>query len=152
MTERIQRRKPRRSKFSTAAKLLFVALLPFPALAILRLARFIEPRIIVGYLILISGVTVWLYWHDKRRAEEDGWRTPESTLHLVELLGGWPAAFIAQRAFRHKTSKVRFQLTFWAIVASYQMASIDFLAEWQYTRAVIQLLLPFLRMDIEKTG
>jgi uncharacterized membrane protein YsdA (DUF1294 family) len=63
-------------------------------------------------------------------------------LHLVELLGGWPAAFLAQRTFRHKISKTRFQVAFWTIVALYEAASFDFLAEWHYAQAAIRLLRP----------
>jgi uncharacterized membrane protein YsdA (DUF1294 family) len=32
-------------------------------------------------------------------------------------VGGWPGAWIAQQAFRHKTRKSSFQVTFWACVA-----------------------------------
>ena len=120
--------------------ILLVALLLFPSLASLRLARSFDPRFIFGYLISISGLTFWLYWHDKRRAEADGWRTPESTLHLAELLGGWPAAFLAQRAFRHKISKTSYQIAFWTIVAVHEAASFDFLSEWHYSQAAIRLL------------
>ena len=43
-------------------------------------------------------------------------RTPESTLHLFGLLGGWPGALAAQRLFRHKSSKASFQATYWITV------------------------------------
>jgi uncharacterized membrane protein YsdA (DUF1294 family) len=43
-------------------------------------------------------------------------RIPESRLHLAELLGGWPGAWVAQRLFRHKSAKVRYRVVFWAIV------------------------------------
>jgi len=41
-------------------------------------------------------------------------------LHLLELLGGWPGAFLAQRRLRHKCSKRRYQFVFWLIVLAYQ--------------------------------
>ena len=41
---------------------------------------------------------------------------PESTLHLFDLLGGWPGALIAQQQFRHKTVKASFQAGFWMTV------------------------------------
>ena len=38
--------------------------------------------------------------------------TPERTLHLLALLGGWPGAILARRRFRHKTMKVPFLIAF----------------------------------------
>jgi uncharacterized membrane protein YsdA (DUF1294 family) len=111
-------------------------LLLLPALATLRLARSLDPRLLGGYFIFICGTTFWLYWNDKRRAEANGWRIPESTLHFTELMGGWPAAFLAQRVFRHKVVKVSFQVTFWAIVLIHQVASFDFLQDWYFLRSM----------------
>lgn len=130
----------RRRNLSGFAVILLLALLLFPALASVRLAGNLDPRWVFGYLVAISCITFWLYWHDKRRAINDGWRTPEKTLHLAELLGGWPAAFLAQRTLRHKISKTRYQVAFWAIIAFYEAASFDFVNEWRLARAVILLL------------
>ena len=38
----------------------------------------------------MSAASLLLYVSDKRSAANGGWRTPESTLHLVSLAGGWP--------------------------------------------------------------
>jgi uncharacterized membrane protein YsdA (DUF1294 family) len=38
-------------------------------------------------------------------------------LHLLGLIGGWPAAFVAQRALHHKTRKQPFQTIYWITVA-----------------------------------
>jgi uncharacterized membrane protein YsdA (DUF1294 family)/cold shock CspA family protein len=59
------------------------------------------------------------YDADKRKAQAGAWRTPEATLHLLEFLGGWPGALIAQRRFRHKTRKTEYQAVFWAIVLAH---------------------------------
>ena len=56
-------------------------------------------------------------------------------LHLLELLGGWPGAFLAQRRLRHKCSKGSYQFVFWLIVLGYQFAAYDSLQHWQYSRA-----------------
>ncbi|MGZ9897470.1 DUF1294 domain-containing protein [Shewanella gaetbuli] len=40
-------------------------------------------------------------------------RISEQTLYIFALLGGWPAALIAQQQFRHKTQKTRFKVWFW---------------------------------------
>jgi uncharacterized membrane protein YsdA (DUF1294 family) len=65
----------------------------------------------------MSSVTYMLYRHDKRAAQGGRARTRERTLHLVDLLGGWPGGLLAQDRQRHKTRKASFQLAFWATVA-----------------------------------
>ncbi|SDJ00877.1 Uncharacterized membrane protein YsdA, DUF1294 family [Pseudomonas delhiensis] len=74
---------------------------------------------------LFSLAAFFAYWRDKRSAERGAWRTPEQTLHLLELLGGWPGAFLAQRLLRHKTRKPGYQLVFWAIVLVHQLFWLD---------------------------
>lgn len=86
--------------------------------------------------VAVSGLTYWIYAVDKRRAEAGLGRVPEVNLHLLELLGGWPGAFLAQRHLRHKCSKASYQFVFWLIVLSYQCAAIDSLKHWQYSQAV----------------
>ena len=58
-----------------------------------------------------------LYARDKLSAIRGGWRIPESTLHLVEAVGGWPGAYLAQQTMRHKTVKTSYQVTYWGIVS-----------------------------------
>jgi len=87
------------------------------------------------YALLVSALAYWVYAVDKRRAEEGLWRVPEAHLHLLELLGGWPGAFLAQRRLRHKCSKGSYQFVFWLIVLGYQFAAYDSLQNWQYSRA-----------------
>ncbi|WJN57238.1 DUF1294 domain-containing protein [Pseudomonas sp. SO81] len=95
-----------------------------------------------GGLVLLERGLVWVllayplvslfsfcqYWLDKQSAQKGRWRTPENSLHIAELLGGWPGALVAQQVFRHKTRKASFQLVFWAIVALHQAFWIDQLA------------------------
>lgn len=89
----------------------------------------------------ISAVTYISYATDKRRAQTNAWRIPEAHLHLMELLGGWPAAWIAQRRLRHKCSKVSYQCTFWLIITIQEFAAYDFLQDWKLSRVLIQRLL-----------
>lgn len=65
---------------------------------------------------LMSLASFLLYWWDKDAAGAKRWRTAEDTLHLLDLLGGWPGALIAQQQFRHKTVKASFQTMFWITV------------------------------------
>ena len=44
------------------------------------------------------------------------WRTAESTLHILSLLGGWPGAALAQSFLRHKSKKLSFRVTYWITV------------------------------------
>lgn len=65
----------------------------------------------------MSVVALGFYLYDKGAAARGEQRTPENTLHLIALLGGWPGALIGQGLFRHKTSKASFQAVFWLTVA-----------------------------------
>jgi len=108
-------------------------LLFLPTLAALKMSY--DPRIIAGYAVFISIIAWRAYSYDKSRALAGAWRTPESTLHFLDLIGGWPGAFLAQKHLRHKTSKASFQLTFWFIVCLYQFVSFDYLADWRASQA-----------------
>lgn len=63
-------------------------------------------------LAILNAFTFLLYGADKAAARRGGNRIPENILHLLALLGGWAGAFMAQRLFRHKTGKRRFQSIF----------------------------------------
>lgn len=69
----------------------------------------------VGYLVV--SITCFLaYGLDKSAARSQSRRTPERTLLLLGLAGGWPGALLAQQWLRHKTAKASFQLKFWVTV------------------------------------
>lgn len=64
-----------------------------------------------------SLISFAMYAVDKAAARRGHERIAESTLHLLDLLGGWPGGWVGQQAFRHKTSKHSFQKTYkWTIV------------------------------------
>lgn len=73
--------------------------------------------ILAGYVIM-SVITFVAYGMDKSASKKDTWRTPEKTLQLLGLLGGWPGGLMAQQVFRHKTSKKSFQWVFWLCVCA----------------------------------
>lgn len=65
----------------------------------------------------LSVITFIVYAIDKSAARRRGPRTPERTLHLLALAGGWPGALLAQRWLRHKSAKASFRRVFWVTVA-----------------------------------
>lgn len=67
--------------------------------------------------VAASGITFLVYALDKSAARRDRWRTRESTLHLLGVIGGWPGALAAQRLLRHKSAKPSFRAVFWLTVA-----------------------------------
>lgn len=71
---------------------------------------------IAVYLVLVNLVCVILYAVDKRAARTHRRRTPEATLLLLGVIGGWPGGLIAQRFLHHKTRKRSFQVQFWLTV------------------------------------
>lgn len=109
-------------------------LLLLPAVAVVRFSP--DFRWIGAYIFGISIITWLAYAHDKERARKKGWRIAESQLHLLEFLGGWPAAFFAQRYLRQKSVKASYRLTFWLIVISHQLVALDALLKWKMTSTV----------------
>jgi len=63
-----------------------------------------------------SLITYGIYAGDKTAAQNAGRRTPETTLLLLSLVGGWPGALIAQVLLRHKTRKPSFLIGYWFTV------------------------------------
>ena len=49
-------------------------------------------------------------------------------LHLLALLGGWPAAWLAQQNMRHKSSKTAFRAIYWATIACLNVGVGGFIA------------------------
>lgn len=108
---------------------------------LLLLAALCVLPVMGGVQLLLQSGSVWVlaayplaslvsfvqYWQDKSSARRGRWRTPENALHLVELLGGWPGALVAQQCFRHKTRKLSYQLVVWLIVVAHQLVWIDWL-------------------------
>ncbi len=72
------------------------------------------PMPILLLYLVFSTVTFGAYALDKSAAKTGAWRTSESTLHLLALVGGWPGALIAQNRLRHKSRKQPFRAIFLA--------------------------------------
>ncbi len=107
---------PRRTSSRTQSAALALACV---FLVLLVGATFIGklPILIPGLYFLASVVTFVAYAIDRSAARTGRWRTSESTLHWLGLIGGWPGAAAAQSLLRHKSSKRSFQFVFWMTVA-----------------------------------
>lgn len=97
----------------------------------------ILPLALVVAYALMSVLSFLLYMKDKNAARRNTWRTPESTLHLLDFLGGWPGGLIAQQSFRHKVSKTPFQVVFWLsvvcnLVAAWWLVETGSAARWSH--------------------
>jgi uncharacterized membrane protein YsdA (DUF1294 family)/cold shock CspA family protein len=115
---------------------LLCAMLGLPTVALQRLP--IDLWKTAAYALTISLITYAAYASDKRRARTRAWRIPEAHLHLLELLGGWPGAFLAQRHLRHKCSKSSYQFIFVLIILIHQFAAYDSLQNLRLSRALIK--------------
>lgn len=104
----------KKAKSGSVIPLLLVMLF-FAGLLLTLWLNKLPTYIVLGYLTL-SIFTYLSYWLDKRKAQSGSWRTPESTLQLLSLLGGWPGALLAQRYLRHKSQKKSFLWQFWLTV------------------------------------
>lgn len=108
----------------------WVALLLWAVLLVSGLAMHRLPAWLVAALAALNLVTFVAYWIDKRAAAAGGQRTPENTLHLFALLGGWPAARVAQQRLRHKSSKAEFLRVYAATVVAHLALLAAWVAGW----------------------
>ncbi len=122
-----------RSRLKTRHLFQLMGLLILPGLALSALpCRFI----LLAYFVVISVIASFYYRRDKASARSGAWRIEEARLHTLELLGGWPGAFLAQRILRHKTIKKSFQINFWLIVILYQIVAFESYTNWRFTKSI----------------
>lgn len=99
-----------KNKVSITSIIVIFVFLAFLALSVLTAKM---PIIVLAFYAIASLFTFIIYAVDKSAAKNGDWRTPESTLHLLALAGGWPGALIAQQKLRHKSKKQSFRAVFW---------------------------------------
>jgi len=75
------------------------------------------PWWVLPWYVVLSVATFAAYGWDKVSAQGGHWRTQETTLHTLEMLGGWPGAWLAQPLWRHKSRKESFKAGFQAAAA-----------------------------------
>jgi uncharacterized membrane protein YsdA (DUF1294 family)/cold shock CspA family protein len=115
---RVTHGRPRR--FESSASWGNISLLAIPAFATLFFLVSVfwrVPLFVAGVYLALSAASFVAYAADKSAANSGGWRTRESTLLLLGLMGGWPGGLIARKFLRHKSAKVSFRTAFWGSVA-----------------------------------
>lgn len=108
-------RGPTQSSSGGTGPALLIGLAFFVALGLLVLLRDQSVLLPAAYAGL-SLISLGLYGADKSAAVHGRWRTSESTLHAVDVVGGWPGGLVARHLFRHKTRKQPFRTVFWLTV------------------------------------
>ncbi|UOQ90367.1 DUF1294 domain-containing protein [Agromyces endophyticus] len=96
------------------AALSWIVLAAFAVVVAVGVVTAVVPWWIAAWYGACSLVAFAAYGFDKLAAGRDRQRVPERTLHLVDVIGGWPGALVAQQWFRHKTRKRSFRRVFWA--------------------------------------
>ena len=129
--------RPARKSARSRAPAALIGLLTLCWLVVIGWALWIErlPLWGAGALLALNLLTLWLYAADKNAARAGAWRVSENQLHLLALLGGWPAAWWAQQSLRHKTSKVSFRAAYWLSVVLHCAALIGWL--WRGPKMVL---------------
>jgi uncharacterized membrane protein YsdA (DUF1294 family)/cold shock CspA family protein len=128
---------------SGVSLLVLLVLMVLPVMAALRQGA--APQWIATFVVFMGGFTYWANARDKRLAQGGEWRLSEANLHLLEILGGWPGAFLAQRRLRHKCSKASYQSFFWLVVLAYQAMALDLMRDHSYSRAALSRVGMFWR-------
>ena len=82
--------------------------------------------LILLYLLIINALAFLLMLADKRKAEKNLWRIPESTLLTAAAFGGSIGALLGMYRLRHKTRHLKFTLGVPAILIA-QIALVVFL-------------------------
>jgi len=125
-------------RITMSAWFVLTGLLVLPVLALWH--GHVDWRWAGGIGLTMAVITYLAYSLDKKRARAREWRISEAGLHFLELLGGWPGAFLAQRRLRHKISKAGYQTVFWLIVFAYQWAAYDSMQNWKFSQSILSHL------------
>ena len=99
-----QRRPPRQSESAAGAQWGTATLFAIPAFLVVYTVVAVLwklPLWVAGVYAGLSCITFLAYAMDKSAAAKGAWRTPEKTLHVLALAGGWPGALLAQQFLRH---------------------------------------------------
>jgi len=68
------------------------------------------------YLIVINITSGILFMYDKLAARKNNRRIPESTLHMLEIVGGVFANMVLMYSIHHKNRKFRYYGVTWVVM------------------------------------
>jgi len=72
--------------------------------------------IFIIYMIIINILSGILFSYDKRAAIKNNRRIPESTLHMLEIVGGVFANMVLMYSIHHKNRKFRYYGVTWVVM------------------------------------
>ncbi len=114
--QRREQRQAQQESFQQGQRFkLIIACVFYLLLIALAVWQYLSWFLVIWYM-LIASITFILYAKDKNSAEKGKWRTPESTLHILALVGGWVGAMLAQTYLRHKSQKAEFRIVYYFTV------------------------------------
>ena len=139
----------RADRLSVGQWILLVSLLFLPLTALLTTAFPISGYWLGLYFLVASVTSYQFYSRDKQMAQIGKWRVSELRLHVIEFFGGWPGAFLAQRRFRHKVTKGRYQFIYWVIVVGHQLFALDVMRQGEISYTAWSLLRNLFAMVVD---
>ena len=86
-------------------------------------------KVVLIYLLTVNALGFALMTVDKYQAKKNLWRTPESSLMTVALLGGSIGSLLGMYTVRHKTKHLKFTVGIPVILVLQIAAVIWILAE-----------------------
>jgi uncharacterized membrane protein YsdA (DUF1294 family)/cold shock CspA family protein len=104
------------SRMAVVGRLDYLAIVALLVIGVFVALAWRAPLAVFAIYAGASILCFFAYGADKRAAEKGTWRTPEASLLLLGLVGGWPGAIVGMHVFRHKTRKASFRGMFWATV------------------------------------
>ena len=90
--------------------------------------------LLIGYLLLLNGVSFLAYGIDKWKAKRAHWRISEKTLLLLAAVGGSAGAFLGMKLFHHKTLKRKFSVGVPVLLALHGVLVLAVI--WYFRRGV----------------
>lgn len=88
---------------------------------------YLKLNLIISFIIAINITTFILYGYDKFSAKNGLLRVPEWSLHILGILGGTIAGYLAQKFFRHKTNDTSFRPVYITIFVLQVLILIGFI-------------------------
>jgi uncharacterized membrane protein YsdA (DUF1294 family) len=80
------------------------------AVLLVGVTRTLDWPLIITCPVVLTPITFFFFWFDKRQARGNGLRIPEVVLLLLALGGGFAGGFLAMKLLRHKTQHRQFWL------------------------------------------